>query len=105
MEIIWEEVSSEQLQDIIDYYLEKDSPRAAEKILEKIEEAVSRLIIFPCMGSVEIELEGLSHIYRSILAHPHYKIIYRVAEDYIYIAGVWDCRQDPQRMKSQIKKR
>lgn len=105
MEVIWEDDASEQLQNIIDFYLQVASPRTAEKILDKIESTTNRLAVFPCLGPVESELDGLSYTYHSIVAHPHYKIIYRVAEKVIYITGIWDCRRNPEKLKSLIKKK
>ena len=105
MEIIWEDEASEQLKKIIDFYLQVAGPRTTEKILDKIENTANRLALFPCMGPLESELADLSYTYRSIVTHPHYKIIYRVTEKVIYIVGIWDCRPDPERLKSLITKK
>lgn len=102
MEIIWEDGASKQLQTIVDYYLQVAGMRVAEKMLDKIESTANRLSTFPCLGPVETALAGLPHTYRSIVAHPHYKIIYRVAEEAVYITGIWPCRQDPQKLKSIV---
>ena len=102
MEIIWEDGASKQLQSIVDYYLQVAGMRVAEKMLNKIESTAHRLAAFPCLGPVETALAGLPRTYRSIVAHPHYKIIYRVAEEAVYITGIWPCRQDPEKLKSIV---
>lgn len=100
MEIIWEEGAGKQLQSITDFYLQVAGVRVAEKMLDKIESTANRLAAFPFLGTVETALAGLPRTYRSIVAHPHYKIIYRVAEEAVYITGIWPCRQDPEKLKS-----
>lgn len=104
MEIIWEESASKQLQDIVDYYLQVSGVRTAKKILDKIGNTANRLATFPCLGPVETSLDGLTLTYRGIVASPYYKIIYRVAENIVYIVGVWPCYQDPKKLKDIIGK-
>lgn len=104
MEIIWEDGAKKQLKQIVDFYLQVGGMRVAEKMLNKIESTANRLATFPCLGPVETGLAGLYYTYRSIVAHPHYKVIYRVGEEAVYITGIWACRQDPGRLKSMIEK-
>lgn len=41
-------------------------------------------------------------IYRSLVACKHYKLIYRVEKNIIKIVAVWDCRQNPKKLKRVI---
>ncbi|NDV58772.1 type II toxin-antitoxin system RelE/ParE family toxin [Bacteroides sp. 519] len=102
MEIVWTNEAEFQLQTIIDYYLEVASTQVVEKLVAKITNAVTRLSSFPHIGHIEHYLEGLPFKYYSFVAHPNYKIIYRIQNTTIYITGIWDCRQDPYRMASKV---
>nr|WP_325289220.1 hypothetical protein [uncultured Bacteroides sp.] len=45
----------------------------------------------------------LPFTYRSIVAHPHYKVIYRVEDDKVIVISVWDCRQDPSGLDNELQ--
>ena len=52
---------------------------------------------FPRMAPIEETLMGLSETYRSLLVHPHFKLIYYIDEaaETIYIVDMWDVRRAP----------
>lgn len=99
MEIKWEERALQQLQRILNYYYEVAGKRTATKLADKFDKTVARLTNFPYIGPVELGLESLEYTYRSIIAYPHYKVIYRVEDNTIYVFAIWDCRQDPETMR------
>ena len=53
----------------------------------------------PEMGPKEPELEYLKRNYRYVLVLRTYKLIYLYENDVCSILMVWDCRQNPKRMK------
>jgi len=72
-----------------------------EKILEirnQILDAVDALLEHPSIGQEEPFLVNLGRHYRR-LVEGHYKIIYRIEDEYIYITDIFDSRQDPDKMK------
>ena len=62
----------------------KDSEFYADKVVDKIKESVDRLTTNPYLGPEEDILKRFKLGYRHIV-HSHYKIIYRVFEDFGYI--------------------
>lgn len=95
------ETVQRQMREIFDYYVQEASWEVAHKVCGQIQETIDRLLIFPTMGVVEPDLKPRT--YRSIVAHPNYKVIYYI-EEVIFITGIWACRQDPGRLKSMIEK-
>ena len=54
------------------------------------------------MGLVEPLLEGRNKVYRSLVIHKLYKLVYYVDEETIYIADLWDVRRDPDRLIARL---
>jgi toxin ParE1/3/4 len=72
-----------------------------EKLIEirdKVLDAADTLVLHPLQGPIEPFLEHLGLGHRRLVVS-HYKIIYRVSGDYIYITDIFDSRQDPSKMK------
>jgi toxin ParE1/3/4 len=96
--IEWSELSERQLKDIFDYYSLEASPRIARKIINRIIDRVSILENNPFMGSKEELLASHPEDFR-YLVESNYKIIYWKKENLITIATVFDCRQNPDKMR------
>ena len=72
-----------------------------EKLIEirdKILDTADTLLLQPFSGQREYLLEHLKLDHRRLI-EGHYKIIYRVVDEYIYITDILDSRQDPAKMK------
>ncbi len=72
-----------------------------EKLIEirnQILDTADTLLSQPLKGQSEPFLEHMELDHRR-LVEGHYKIIYRVEEEYIYITDIFDSRQDPDKMK------
>ncbi len=95
----WDKSAKKQLREILTYYKEVANRCVADKITVKIHNTIRLLPAHPLLGHTE---PGLPDNYRSILAYSHYRIIYRIEKEVIYITGIWDCRQDPTKLKHQI---
>ncbi|MDH6311960.1 plasmid stabilization system protein ParE [Parabacteroides sp. PFB2-10] len=104
MEIRWTDEAEKQMQGIIDYYFEIANAQTAKRITEKINNCIFRLKSFPKMGHIEPGIEKATETYFSFVAHRHYKIVYRLEKEIVYITGIWDCRQNPERMTSETGK-
>ena len=68
------------------------------EIRNRILDRADTLLLQPNQGQKEPYLEHLNLDYRRII-ESHYKIIYRVVGETIYITDVFDSRQDPDKMK------
>jgi toxin ParE1/3/4 len=96
--IEWSELSERQLKDIFDYYSFVASSRIARKIINRILERVSVLETNPLVGQKEELLVEYPEDFRC-LVESNYKIIYWEKENIITIASVFDCRQNPEKIK------
>lgn len=103
MVVYWDLVARRQVKGIYDYYLRIAGIRTAKKYRKEILISAERLRNFPRLGIVEIERKNIE-AYRSIVVKKHYKIIYLIEEQRIFIAAVWDVRQDPAKLKTLIQK-
>lgn len=95
--IIWLPVAQKHLKHIF-VFIRKKSEQAAIKILNEIIDATEALIHFPQLGCIELSLEDCSKTYRFLVVR-NYKIIYYTERNVVYIAAVWDCRQNTSRLK------
>jgi len=96
--IEWSELASRQLKDIHEYYCNKANSKIARKILNKIIERVEILYANPFSGTKEELLSDLPEEFR-YLVEENYKIIYWFEDGIITIASVFDCRQNPEKIK------
>jgi len=74
------------------------SDKVADKIRKSIFDATRPLTKEPLIGPIEENLIELKQGHR-YLVEGNYKIIYRVISDNIYITDIFDCRQNPQKIK------
>jgi len=74
------------------------SPGIAKKIVSRILERVSVLETNPLVGPKEELLVEYPEDFR-YLVESNFKIIYWKNEDFITIASVFDCRQNPEKIK------
>jgi len=83
-------------------YYSKASKKVADKITNSIVDKTIMLEITPRMGQKE---ELLAHFKQEIryLVQGNYKIVYLIKENIVSIATVFDCRQDPIKLKIRSK--
>jgi plasmid stabilization system protein ParE len=100
MEIEWQPEAIENVKKIYTFYLSKDE-RVANKILVDINVSVERLAIFPRLAAKEPLLAECEVDFRSLVVRRLFKVVYYIDEqnDKIAIITVFDCRQDPQKLK------
>ncbi|MCX6252463.1 MAG: type II toxin-antitoxin system RelE/ParE family toxin [Bacteroidetes bacterium] len=96
--IEWSELSERQLKDIFDYYSLEVSPGIARKIINRIIDRVSILESNPLAGPKEELLSEYPEEFR-YLVESNYKIIYWKKENLVTIASIFDCRQNPEKIK------
>lgn len=94
--VIWSENALNDLDVIYDFLSEK-SPKAAENIIAALLSRTTQLKVFPESGQVQENISS-TKTYR-YLVEEDYKLIYSFTNGIIYIHTVFDCRQDPEKMK------
>ena len=89
------------LEDIDDYIAAADSPKKAEYVIGRIEEAFLSLSDMPERGSYPGELLNLGiKEYREVFFKP-YRIVYRVRDKSVYVYLIADGRRDMQTLLSR----
>ena len=97
-QVIWTYFATLELKNIYLYYKMVANATIAEKIKKSILSSTKRLSTKPLIGQIEENLVELKQEHR-YLVEGNYKIIYRVIDQNIYITDIFDCRQNPQKMK------
>jgi plasmid stabilization system protein ParE len=104
MKVFWTQYAESQLDDIYDY-IENHNLISATSIYNDILDESAMLAHFPRMGAVERLLSDFSEEYRYLVVHRNYKIVYFIDnESIIYVVAVFDCRQNPQKLKKDVAK-
>lgn len=101
VKIVWLPKARKRVKEIHSYYKEK-SKSAANKLKKDIKSSTTPLCDFPQMGTLEPNLVDLHISFRFLVVRNNYKIIYYFDNETVYIATVWDCRQDNKKLKSEL---
>jgi addiction module RelE/StbE family toxin len=91
----------EDMEKIYHYYAEQNATYAVELYNRIIEEA-EQLQYFPQMAQKEPFLKEYTEEYRSLIVENNYKLVYFVENETVNIVAVFDCRQNPQKLKNNI---
>jgi toxin ParE1/3/4 len=97
MKLIYTEQALHSLEEALNFIAPNITHEKLIEIRDKILDATDTLVLHPLQGSREPFLEHLGLGHRRLVVS-HYKIIYRVTGDYIYITDIFDSRQDPNKM-------
>lgn len=89
----WADVARHDLDEIADYVF-RESPEAALRLVERIEQKASTLETMPNRGRVPPELVRFRvQLYHEVLIPPH-RLLYRIQDDIVVVLGVFDGRRD-----------
>lgn len=102
MKIIVTDFALIQIKSIHGYYKRRASKNVADKLVNKIFDAIELLEQIPKAGSIEQALAELKLQHRYIVAG-NYKIIFRTTEAIIYVTDVFDTRQNPKKISERNK--
>ena len=91
--VIWSHVADDDLNKIIEYIAE-DSVKDALTIFHKIKDKCSRLFTFPNRGRIVPELQEYGILLYRELIIGHWRVIYRISDNYVYVLSVIDSRQN-----------
>ena len=80
----WTQRARSDLQGIHDF-IARDSPRAADTLVERVLTTVERLASFPESGRIVPEFPNLT--YREVIV-ANYRVLYRCQENVVWIAAV-----------------
>ncbi len=100
IEIFWTNKAKNDLKNIFLFLKETISTDKSFEIIYGIIEETDILKNHPYIGSIEEQLLKLRRKYRKLI-YGHYKIIYSVRENRIYIHTIFDTRQNPNKLKTK----
>ena len=98
MKLVYTEQALVSLEELLGFIETKVSHEKLIEIRDQILDRADTLLLQPLKGQKEPFLEHLGLGHRR-LVESHYKIIYRVVGEYIYVTDIFDSRQDPDKMK------
>lgn len=100
LNIIWTRLAENKIEAIYKYYRKKAGFKVAKNIVNGIIDSSINLKYTPNIGQKEELLKERKQEFRSLVSR-NYKIIYwsDTRNNNIIIANVFDCRQDPDKIK------
>jgi plasmid stabilization system protein ParE len=98
VKILWSDTALAQLEDIFDFHKITANHAVAIKLVKSIVQKTLILQSTPLLGVKEPLLSEKSFEYR-FLVEKNYKIIYRFNDNLIRIITIFDCRQNPSKLR------
>ncbi len=98
MNIVITNPAKSNLRKLYNYYKEEVSEKLAERIKLDLLNTILKLETHPYLGQKEELLASLNLDHRYIIKG-HYKIIFRIESDIIYITDFFDSRQNLNKMR------
>ena len=92
----WHSAAVADLEEAHGYLFERN-PEAAQRFAIAVLEAAERLQDFPEIGAVARDLRPLGR-YRHWI-YSHYRLIYRIDGELIWLLRLWDSRRNPQDLR------
>lgn len=103
MRIIWSSLASEQFEQVLSLSQASFGKQVTTRFYREIRKNDLRLAGNPYLGKVESSLKDEPYVYRSLVVHKHFKLIYRIEDEAIIIAAFFDTRRDPASLADHIK--
>lgn len=100
--VTWLPIAQLDLESIYQFYLPK-SEQVAIDIWNRLLDSTEPLKTFAYAGPIEPLLENREKEYHSLVVEKHFKLIYYLEDNNIYITAVWDTRRDPEYLKYSLK--
>ena len=91
LNVVWTFEAENDLDDIYEFYLQV-SDKIALKIISEIILETDKIVFLE-----EFQVDEINSKYRRIIVR-HFKILYRVVTNEIVIFGVFDSRQNPEKL-------
>lgn len=95
MRVIWTDEATRRFEFILTCSRDFYSKKTLRTLNEELKRNEHFLQENPRMGQVEPFTRGRSYEYRHIVLSPPFKLLYFLCQDDVYIADIWDTRQDP----------
>ena len=103
MTVKWYIEAAGDLDKIYNYYVTRN-PRAAAMLYNKILDSFEILKTQPYVAAIEQILIGCPEGYRSLVVG-NYKVVYFIKNNLVLIVQIFDCRQNPIKLKRTTLRR
>lgn len=105
MKLVWHPFALDDLAQIVKYCHHNFGIQIARRVRSKYQSDITLLKKHPSLGFVEPLLVNFGTLeYRSLIIEST-KVIYTIHTNYIYIHLLWDCRRQPESLRSEVRKR
>lgn len=102
MRIIWTEQANRAIEFIFTCSQNLYGHTLLRKLRKDIQKYEGLLSTNPMMGALETEIPDIDIEFRHIVMTRPFKMIYFIMDDTIYIADIWDTRQNPEHLTERI---
>jgi toxin ParE1/3/4 len=102
MKVVWTRFALNSLFEIYKYYKTNVSFTIAVNIKDSVLTCTRQLETQPLSGIKEDFLDDFGEGHRYLI-RGNYKVIYKIIEKQVYITDVFDCRQNPEKIKRNKK--
>ena len=103
VKVAWSPQAKSHLRAIHQYYRTHVSDVVANRIKARIIDSTKQLETFPHSGALEPIAEEWEEEIRYLWVPRHWKVIYAVLDDACVITCIWDTRNNPALLPSQIR--
>jgi toxin ParE1/3/4 len=97
MQVVVTDPAKLRLKYIYRYYKAEASVKTAQKIKDSVLGKIKSLKKFTLRGKIEENLIELNQEHRYVI-EGHFKIIYLIYNDTIYVTDIFDTRQNPEKI-------
>ncbi|MFA9388566.1 MAG: type II toxin-antitoxin system RelE/ParE family toxin [Prolixibacteraceae bacterium] len=98
MILVYTEQALLSLEETLNFIAPNVSNEKLIEIRNEILDSADTLVFQPLQGQTEPYLSHMHLGHRRLIVN-HYKVIYRVIDETIYVTDIFDSRQDPDKMK------
>ena len=99
MKVMITKPAQRRLKQIDEYYGRKGNNSYSRKLRKEIREKSKLLSEKPEIGQEEEYLKGMGQGHRYVMIAKLFRLIYLIANPFIFITDIFDTRQDPKEMK------
>ena len=103
MEVIWSDLALQDLTEIAEYVSENFGDRVAYTSVEKLQEKVSRLKLFPESGVLDRKLSSLDFYVHHLIVEPNV-IYYLLETDRIVVMTILHTKRSTRFVNSVLKR-
>ncbi len=97
--ISWTKTARKQFDSIVNYLIKEWSEKVAGKFINRTNEVIELLMLYPEAGSIEIKEKRI----RGFLISKHIRLFYRITKKEMLLLSFFDNRLDPDKKLKRYK--